>query len=48
MRRRLLRCLVELPTPSMTGRTLRLRARSAAGEPVCIAEMRVAGRLNSQ
>lgn len=39
---------VELPTPSRTGRKLRLRVRSATGEPACISEMRVAGRLNSQ
>ncbi|HJV69225.1 glycoside hydrolase family 2 protein [Ideonella sp.] len=39
---------VELPTPSLTGRKIRLRVRSAAGEPACVSEMRVAGRLNSQ
>jgi beta-galactosidase len=39
---------VELPTPSMTGRKVRLRVRSTTGEPACVAELRVAGRLNSQ
>jgi beta-galactosidase len=39
---------VDLPTPSLTGRKLRLRVRTPSGEAACVAEMRVAGRLNSQ
>jgi hypothetical protein len=42
-----LQATVELPTPSLTGRKVRLRVRSASGGPACVAEMRVAGRLNS-
>lgn len=39
---------VELPTSPLTGRKVRLRVRSATGEPACVAEMRIAGRLDSR
>jgi hypothetical protein len=39
---------VELPAHSLTGRKLRLRVRTAVGEPACVSELRIAGRLNSQ
>jgi hypothetical protein len=41
------RAVVELPTPPVSGRKVRLRVRSAAGEPVGVAEMRIAGRLDA-
>ena len=39
--------VVELPTPSLAGRKLRLRVRSATGQPVGVAEIRIAGRLQA-
>jgi beta-galactosidase len=40
--------VVELRTQASTGRKVRLGVRSANGEPVGIAEMRIAGRLSGQ
>jgi hypothetical protein len=40
--------VLELKTPSVTGRKVRLSVWSANGEPVGVSELRIAGRLNGQ
>jgi hypothetical protein len=39
---------IELPTQALTGRKLRLRVRSATGEPAGVAELRIVGRPSGQ